>query len=58
MIQEIIALAIVGIAAIITAIYFIKKYYKIRKNESTCGSCSNSNCDGCALTKISKAKKN
>lgn len=56
MIQEIITLAIVGIAVIITAIYFIKKYYKIKKNESTCGTCSNSSCEGCAILKISKAK--
>ncbi len=57
MFQEILVFVIVGIALLITIIHFVRKYIRIKKNESTCGTCSSNGCDGCALKKIKEAKK-
>ncbi len=57
MIQEIITLIIVLIAVLITFFYFRKKYKQLKSNQLDCGTCSTSECEGCALTKINEAKR-
>lgn len=57
MTQEIIAYLIIAAALAVAALYFYRKYKRIRNNQDSCGNCSNSSCDGCAIKKINNAKK-
>ncbi len=57
MTQEIFAYIIIAVAVAVAVVHFYRKYKRIKKNQDTCGSCSNSSCDGCAIKKINNAKK-